>query len=94
MDELPDWLHRGEYLRKHGVTPQMANEARNDPNRLLIAPDPASISGETIRVIGWSDGLPGLVTVIGLPEPGHLWGVNAWPSNSTDRRRYREDPAS
>ena len=87
-----DWTQRGEYLAKHGLTPALAKEAWNDPNRLVISPDPASISGRTIRVIGWSTTFARLVTVIVLPDDDVVWGVNAWPSNSTDQRRYQQEP--
>ena len=42
-------------------------------------------------MIGWSHELQLLVTVIALPDDGVIWGVNAWRSNSTDQRRYREE---
>lgn len=90
QDEL-DWRHRGDYIAKHDMTPQWADEAFTDPNRLVLDPDPASESGRTIRVIGWSVTLEALVTVIALPNDGVIWGVNAWRSNSTDQRRYREE---
>lgn len=85
-----DWRHRGDYIAKHDMTPALANEAVQDPNRLVIDPDPASHSGRSIRVIGWSHTLGQVVTVIVLPDEGTVWGVNAWPSNPTDQRRYRE----
>jgi hypothetical protein len=47
-----DWSQRGEYIAKHGLTPDLAAEAWNDPNRLVIDPDPSSVSGRTIRVVG------------------------------------------
>ena len=87
-----DWTERGEYIAKHGLTSDIADEAWLDPNRLTIDPDPASISGRTIRVIGWSPTSAKLVTVIVLPDGDTIWGVNAWPSNSTDRRRDRQEP--
>lgn len=80
-----------DYIGKHGVTPAAADEAIADPNRLVIDPDPASISGRTIRVVGWSTSCRALLTVIVLPDEETLWGVNAWPANTTDRRRYREE---
>lgn len=92
MGEGIDWRHRGDYIAKHGMTPDVAEEAFADPNRLVIDPDPASVSGRTIRVIGWSTSIRSLVTVILLPDQGVIWGVNAWLSNSTDQRRYREEP--
>ena len=92
MSEGIDCRHRGDYIAKHGLTPDVADEAFADPNRLVIDPDPASLSGRSIRVIGWSSSIRMLVTVIVLPDEGVVWGVNAWPSNSTDQRRYREEP--
>lgn len=89
-DEI-DWRHRGDYIAKHGLTPEVCDEAFADPNRLVIEPDPASVSGRTIRVIGWASSIQALVTVIVLPDSGVTWGVNAWRSNSTDQRRYREE---
>ena len=90
MGEDIDWRHRGDYIAKHGLTPDNADQAFNDPNRLVIDPDPASVSGRTVRIIGWATSAQLLVTVIVLPDEGIVWGVNAWPSNSTDQRRYRE----
>ena len=87
-----DWTERGEYIAKHGLTPDIADETWLDPNRLMIDPDPASISGRTIRVIGWSSTSARLVTVIVLPDGDTIWGVNAWPSSSTDQRRYLQEP--
>lgn len=86
-----DWQHRGEYVAKHGLTSAAADESLDDPNRLDIDPDPPSRSGRTVRVIGWSTSLQSLVTVIILPKDDVTWGVNAWPANSTDQRRYREE---
>ena len=87
-----DWSQRGEYIAKHGLTPELADEAWNDPDRLVIDPDPSSVSGRTIRVVGWSITLARLLTVIALPDGDVVWGVNAWPSNSTDQRSHRQEP--
>ena len=92
MGEGIDWRHRGDYITKHGLTPDVADEAFADPNRLVIDPDPASVSGRSVRIIGWSVSIRALVTVIVLPDEATVWGVNAWLSNSTDQRRYREEP--
>lgn len=91
MGEEIDWRHRGDYIAKHGVSPPLADEALDDPNRLVIDPDPASRSGRTIRVVGWSPTLQQIVTVIILPDGDVTWGVNAWPSSTTDQRRYGEE---
>ena len=76
MGEGIDWRHRGEYISKHGLTPDLADEANADPNRLVIDPDPASVSGRTVRIIGWSTTIQTLITVIVLPDGGITWGVN------------------
>lgn len=88
MGTEAEWTHRAEYIVKHAVTPQLANEALSDPDRLVIDPDPSSRSGRTVRVIGWLPSASALLTVIVLPDDETLWGVNAWRSNTTDRRRY------
>ena len=82
---------RGDYMTaKHQITPAMANEALADPGRLVLDPDPASESGRSVRIIGWSVTQGGLVTVIVLEDRGHEYGVNGWPANDVDRRRYRD----
>lgn len=87
-----DWSHRGEYITaKHGVTPVEAAEALNDPMRLVIDPDPASTSGRSVRIIGWSERDQAVLTVIVLEHEGREHGVNAWRSNTTDLRRYRKE---
>ena len=91
MDEGIDWRHRGEYIAKHGLTPGVADEAFADPNRLVIDPDPASVSGRTIRVIGWSSSTGALVTVIVLacmPTVSRL--LSADSSASSARLRIAE----
>jgi hypothetical protein len=60
----------------------------------VFDPDPASRSGVSVRTIGYSASLGGLVTVITVEEEDEtIFGINAWPSNPTDERRYRERPA-
>jgi hypothetical protein len=49
--ETADWSHRGDYIAKHGVTPDEADEALADPDRVVIKPDPASKSGRGVRII-------------------------------------------
>ena len=69
MGDDIDLRHRGDYLAKHGLTPEVADEAFADPHRLVIETDPASVSGRTIRVIGWAYSIQAVVTVIVLPDP-------------------------
>lgn len=90
MHDYLDWRYRGEYIAKHDITPALANEAYDDPNRLVLNPDPASKSGKTVRIIGWCRSIQRHITVIVLPDTEATYGVNAWFSNSTDRKNYRE----
>lgn len=98
-----DWLHRGQYIQgrsarhpgERDVMPEWATEAVFDSERLLLAPDPASESGKSIRVIGASRAANRVYVVILTPKDeltvattGSWWGVNAWEANGRDRRRY------
>lgn len=86
-----DWSHRGAYiLEKHRVTPDEANEALSDPERVVIDPDYNSTSGRSTRIIGFSQAVDDLVTVIVLEDQGVTYGVNAWRSNARDRQIYSE----
>ena len=96
-----DWRKRAGYVRdRHQVVSAWADEAVADPEACWLDPDPASISGLSVRVIGYSGGADAVLTVILLPgdadpeEPadGDWWGVNAWPANERDQRLYREKP--
>jgi hypothetical protein len=92
MRQDADWSFRGQYmLDRHGIRPVEANQALADPARIVLTPDPASKSGRSVRVIGWSETLSQLLTVIVLEHGGDLIGVNAWVSNPTDRGRYFSD---
>lgn len=86
-----DWSHRADYIvAKHGVTPDQADEAVSDPERVVIDPDYNSTSGRSVRIIGFSVTVEDLLTVIVLTEESVTYGVNAWRSNSRDRRIYVE----
>ena len=75
-----------------------ADEAVADPGAAWLDPDPASASGLSVRVIGYSLLAGGVLTVILLPartDPddtpaGDWWGANAWGSNDRDRRIYEQ----
>lgn len=86
-----DWSHRGDYIvAKHDVTPDEADEALLDPERVVIDPDYNSTSGRSVRIIGFSRTVGELLTVIVLNEDSVTYGVNAWRSNASDRRIYEE----
>lgn len=86
-----DWSHRGDYIiEKHGVTAEVANDAIEDPERVVIDPDYNSTSGRSARIIGFSQIVDDLITVIVLEEESGAYGVNAWRPNARDGQIYKE----
>lgn len=73
---------------RHGVTPNEAAEAIDDPGALLRSPDPASRSGRSDRYVGWSSTRGELLVVIAVRHAGRLYGGNAWPANAAHRKLY------
>lgn len=103
IDEV-DWEHRGEYIRTRSkrkgpdefdVEPEWATEAVMDPGA-VIRRDPASRSGQGLRVTGHSAGAGRVLVVILVPKEhpptGAWWGTNSWSANDRDRRDYEETP--
>ncbi|WP_264030547.1 hypothetical protein [Cellulosimicrobium sp. SH8] len=98
-----DWTESREHLarsmRKPGerdVQPEWATEAAFDPERLIQAPDPASRSGKSIRIIGRSPAANRVFVVILVPKDdvqhtGAWWGASAWEADSRDVRRYNRE---
>lgn len=76
--------------KRHQLTTTDADEAAADPDAVHLSPDPASRSGQTDRVIGYSHTLGSLVVLIVLPDGDVLHGVNGWKANPTNQRIYRE----
>lgn len=74
--------------RRHGVTQTEAEEAIDDPEALLLTPDPASRSGKSDRYIGWSSTRAEVLVVIVVRHEGLLYGGNAWPANESHRKLY------
>ena len=95
-----DWTMRGDYVRsRHGVDPDCADEAVEDDHAVWLRPDPASRTGHSVRVIGYSRRAGTVLTVI-LVSPqvnpseqpqGEWWGANAWVANERDRRLYGQE---
>lgn len=89
--ERVDWSNRGEHMqRKHGITPEVADDALGDANRIVIDPDYNSTSGKSIRIIGYSTIADDILTVIVLEHDGIEYGVNGWSASAKDRRIYNE----
>jgi hypothetical protein len=70
---------------RHRVLPSWAQQAWDDPAALVADPDPASRSGRSVRVIGYS---PGAGAVLALHQDQDEDG--AWRANASHRRRYLE----
>lgn len=81
-------------LTRHGVNVEQAVEALGDPDALVFDPDHRSQSGHSVRTIGWSPSAGRLLTVITIADAGVVCGVNGWPANDVDARRYRTDGPS
>jgi len=90
-----DWQHGQQHMwESHGLTPQEANEAVNDPDAAWFIPDYASRSGKGIRVIGYSPTAARILTVILVDDPTctlDYFGSNAWPANDKDTNAYLND---
>jgi hypothetical protein len=92
-----DWQYRGRYIRTRSarrvgdtdIDPAWADEAFADDGALVDSPDPASRSGQTDRLVGYSPSARMVIVVIYLREG--LIGVNAWRANPTQARRYWEE---
>ena len=80
-------------MASHDVTPSEANEAVSDPERVVIEPDYNSVSGRSVRIIGFSQTMGDVLTVIVLTYEDVTYGVKAWRSNVRDRRIYKEGEA-
>jgi uncharacterized DUF497 family protein len=79
---------------KHGVSLRMAAEAVEDPMRVLLEPDYNSVSGASVRIIGYSATAQQVVTLIALSKNGKDFGVNGWVSNEKDLRIYCQAQSS
>lgn len=97
--ERIDWSQRADYIRaRHHVEPSWATEAVNDPAAYWRDPDPASTSGASVRLIGYSgtaDAVLAVILVRADTDPqdrpdGDWWGANAWVANARDIRIYQE----
>ena len=84
-----DWSHRREHVAEKGLTVEQANEALEDPEMLIIDPDPRSVTGESVRIIGYSSTAQEVLTVVVVIHDGQVYGATAWRANKYERRLYR-----
>lgn len=60
-----DWIHGAQHMwDNHKVTAVEAEEAISDVDAVWFDPDPASRSGNSVRVIGYSYSRRAILTVI------------------------------
>lgn len=79
--------------QRHGVTVEQASQALADLAAIVADPDPKSRSGNSARVIGYSESAGAVLVVILVhrqDRPGAWWGGNGWPANNTDQRTYTD----
>lgn len=95
-----DWRKRADYIRsRHGVIPVWADEAVNEDHAVWLTPDPASRSGRSVRVIGYSTSARNILVIIlvaaradEIEQPnGEWWGANAWVASARDRHIYTKE---
>ena len=92
MDERNiDWSFAVEHMwSRHLILLTWAQEAVRDINRLTLNPDPASRSGSSIRIIGYSRGADMVLAVIIVEFHGRYFAASAWKANESQARHYRQ----
>ncbi|MDP9093101.1 MAG: transposase [Actinomycetota bacterium] len=89
-----DWRHGAEHMwSQHEVSVEQASQALADDGLVFVDPDPASTSGRSARVLGYSPGAVAVLVVILVhreDKPGAWWGANGWRANASGLRIYRE----
>jgi hypothetical protein len=89
---VPRRVHRvafGQTCGDTDIEPAWADEAFADDDALVDSPDPASRSGKTDRLVGYSRTARMVIVVVYLCD--ELIGVKAWKANETQTRTYWED---
>lgn len=90
-EEAIGWSFAVEHMwTRHLVLLSWAQEAVRDTRRLIFDPDPASLSGAAIRIIGYSRRADMVLAVIVVRYGGRYFAASAWKANASQTRRYRE----
>jgi len=91
VDGQIDWSFAEAHMwSRHRVLVQWARQAVHDPRRLILDPDPASRSGSSIRIIGYSQTTNCVLAVIVVRFQGTLFAASAWKANREQTHMYRE----
>ena len=89
MDEEIDWTFAEEHMwSSHMVVLPWAIEAVRDKRSVVFEPDPASHSGTSMRVLGFSPSAGRVLAVIIVRYEGRLLAASAWSANATQTRHY------
>lgn len=92
MSQDVDWSHAEQHMwLQHRVLLSWAQQAWEDPTALVVDPDPASRSGRSIRVIGYSPGARAVLVLILVKDEGRLVAASSWRANASHQRRYVEE---
>jgi len=75
---------------RHRILAEWVEQACADADRVILDPDPASRSGRSVRIVGFSSGYGYPITVVAVRRSDRLVVASAWPANSKDRRTYLE----
>lgn len=82
-----DWSERDAHMfERHGITTGQAEEALADPERVVLVPDYASRSGQSVRVIGFAQSIDRVLSIIIVVDDEREYGASGWPSNHRDHR--------
>lgn len=84
-----DWSYRREHVAEKGLTVEQADEALEDPERLVIDPDPRSVTGDSLRIIGYLHTAQQVLTVVVVIRDGRVYGATTWRANRHELRLYR-----
>ena len=95
-----DWREAEDHIRnlrtgrpgELDIEPEWADGAVSDPQR--VVGDSRSRSGESVKVIGYSQSAGRVLIVLLVPKShppsGEWWGVSAWVANEQHERAYRQ----
>lgn len=93
--EFVDWeTAAGHIWHTHQILIEWVKEACADVDRVILDPDPASKSGRSLRIVGFSSSFGHPITVVAIRRQSRLEVTSAWRSNSRDARIYRERQAN
>lgn len=90
MYETADWSIQADHIwDEHRLSPEKANEALADPERVVFNPDPASRSGRGVRIVGYSSTARTVLCVLVVDDEGTVYGATAFPASGRYLDKYK-----